>query len=100
MIKKIIKYSSILICLVFLFFFYFGKNIYKYKLTEKKELTEAQIEKFENDIKNGIEIDINEYVIKDKNYDNEITKLNTKISHMIDKGFKKIFEYFIKNIRV
>ncbi len=80
--------------------FYFGKNIYKYKLTEKKELTEKQIEKFENDIKNGIEIDIDEYIVKDKDYSNKITKTNKKISNTISRFFKKIFEYFLRNINI
>ena len=80
--------------------FYFGKNIYKYKLTEKKELTEVQIKKFEDDIKNGVEIDLDEYIVKDKDYSNNITKTNKKISNTISRFFRKIFEYFLRNINI
>ncbi len=80
--------------------YYFGKNIYQFKITEKRDLTEIQIQKFEKDIKEGKEIDINEYIIKDKNYNNNITNINDKISKMINKGFRKIFEYFLKNIKI
>ena len=100
MIKKCIKYLIIFIFLVFLFLFNLGSFIYKNKITEKKELTEEQIKKFEADIKAGIEIDINDYVVKDTNYQNKITEINSNISHMIEKTFRKLFEYFIKKIDI
>lgn len=69
-------------------------------LTLKRDLTVSQIEKFEEDIKNGIEIDLNDYIIKDKSYDNIITNTNKKISNIIETGFKKIFKYLLKNINI
>lgn len=98
--KKIIKYFIIGILIVFLILFFFGSSIFKNKLTEKKDLTLEQIEKFEDDIKNGVEIDLNDYVVKDKSYDNSITNINRKISNIIEFGFKKVFEYLLKNIEV
>ena len=98
MIKDIPKAIIIIIFLLFLFFYFFGDNIYQSELTEKKDLTIEQIKKFENDVKNGVEIDINDYVVKDKHYDNNITKLNSNISNFIELGFKKIFQYLIKGI--
>lgn len=80
--------------------FFFGNTVFKYELTEKRDLTEEQILKFEEDIKNGIEIDIEDYVVKDKNYDNKITDVNKNISSIINYGFKKIFEYLLKNVEV
>lgn len=69
-------------------------------ITLKRNLTISQIEKFENDIKNGKEIDLNDYIIKDKSYDNIITNTNNKISNAIESGFKKLFKYLLKNINV
>lgn len=98
MFKKGIKYFIILIFLIFLFLFNFGDMMYKSDLTLKKELTEEQIKKFEKDIKDGKEININNYIVKENNYTNGITEINSNISHFIEKTFRKLFKYFIKNI--
>ncbi len=100
MIKRISKYIVILLFLLFLFMFFFGNNVYQYKLTNKKDLTNEQIEKFENDIKAGVEIDLNEYIVKNKDYTNNVTRVNTFISNIINKCFGKVFEYLLKNIDV
>ncbi len=98
--KKIIKYSVILFFSFFFFLFNFGQYFFKSDLTIKKELTEKEILKFEEDIKNGKDIDINNYVVKKKNYSNKLTSINSNISHFIEKSFRKLFKYFIKNIDV
>ncbi len=100
MIRKIYKYLIVLLSLLFLFMFFFGNNVYEYKLTEKKDLTIEQIEKFERDIKEGNEIDLNEYIVKDKDYTNKVTRANSFISNIINKCFEKLFEYLLKNIDV
>lgn len=74
--------------------------MYEYRQHEKKVLTEEQIKKFESDVKNGVEIDINDYVFKEKDYSNKIVKINDKISDVIEYGFKKAFNYVLKNINV
>ncbi len=98
--NKIIKYVLLSVVFIFLILYFFGGRIYDYKLTEKKVLTEEQIKKFEEDVKNGIEIDINDYIIKDKDYSNSITKINGEISNIIELGFKKVFEQILNNINV
>ena len=98
--KIIIKYLLIIIISIFLFLYFFGSNIFQSKLTEKRILTQKQIEKFEEDVKNNVEIDINNYVVKDKSYNNFITDTNRKISNAIELGFKKIFEYILKNVDI
>ena len=100
MTKKVSKLLLALLLIIFIIMYYFGSNIYDYKIIEKKNLTEEQIKKFENDVKEGKEIDLEQYVVKDKNYSNKVTRLNTKISNIIETGFKKIFEYFLKNINI
>lgn len=66
MIEKTFKYGCIGLVLLFFFFFFVGDIIYKNRLTTKTILTEEQIKKFEEDVKNGVNIDINDYVVKDK----------------------------------
>jgi len=98
LIKQIPKIVIIITFIIFLFFYFFGNNIYQGELTEKKDLTIEQIKKFENDVKNGVEIDINDYVVKEKNYNNDVTRLNDNISNFIELGFKKLFKYLLKGI--
>ena len=98
--KKIIKYSLIGLFAIFLILYFFGSNIYQNWTTEKKILTEEQIMKFEQDIKDGKEIDMDEYIVKEKSYDNTVTNINAKISNIIEESFKKIFKYLLKNIDV
>ena len=98
--NKVIKLVIYAVIILFLLLYFFGSNIFQSKLTEKRDLTTSQIAKFEEDIKNRVEIDINEYVVKDKTYDNIVTNTNNKISNMIELGFKKIFDFLLKNIEV
>ena len=98
--NKLLKYGVIAVTVVFLMFYFLGGRIYNSRITEKKVLTEEQIKKFEEDVKNNVEIDINEYVFKEEDYTNQITKINNKISSIIEKGFKKAFQYLLKNINV
>lgn len=100
MIEKIIKYGSIGLVLLFFFFFFVGDIIYKNRLTTKTILTEEQIKKFEEDVKNGVNIDINDYVVRDKDYQNNVTRVNDTISSLINKTFKQIFKYLLKSIDV
>lgn len=100
MIEKIIKYGSIGLVLLFFFFFFVGDIIYKNRLTTKTILTEEQIKKFEEDVKNGVNIDINDYVVRDKDYQNNVTRVNDTISNLINKTFKQIFKYLLKSIDV
>lgn len=100
MAKNMIKCIIIIILVVFLLLFFFGRNIYQNSLTEKRDLTEEQIQKFEDDVKNGKEIDINNYIVKEKDYSNLVTSVNNSISNIIEKGFRKIFEYLIKNVDI
>ena len=70
---------------------------------KKTSLTEEQIKKFENDIKNGNEVDIHEYLIVDnKKYDNNLSKLASKlsdvISELVNNGVEYTFKYISKLI--
>ena len=98
--NKILKITIYVVIALFLLLYFFGSSIFQSKLTQKRDLTTSQIAKFEEDVKNGVEIDINEYVVKDKTYDNIVTNTNKRISNIIELGFKKIFDFLLKNIDV
>ena len=71
-----------------LFLIYISLNIamsagyYEAKLNEKTTLTEESIKQFENDIKEGKEVDINDYVVE-KNRD-FTTKTGVFLSSLVE----------------
>jgi molecular chaperone GrpE (heat shock protein) len=98
--QKVFK-TTFIFLLVFFLFIYIASNagFYEYKLNEKKYLTEEKIKEFEQDIVNGVEIDINNYLTDtNKNYDNLFTNLNRDISKYINKGFEEVLKYLFKYI--
>ena len=69
----------------------------------KKEATEEQIKKFEEDIKNGKNVDISNYVINENkdyttNFTNDVYSVSLKVEKTIDKIVKFIFNEIGKNI--
>ena len=74
---------------------------YEYKNYEKTHLTEEQIKKFEEDVKAGKEVDLNEYLIlQDNDYNNSLSKLasklSDKISDIVENGVKSTFKFLSK----
>lgn len=90
-INKIIKMIFVLCFVSFLTFYIAGQTgYYEYNSRKKMSFTKEQIEKFENDVKNGKNIDIQEYLKNtDKNYQNKISKTTLSISENISKITKK-----------
>ncbi len=89
---------------IFLFFFvifltlYFSQltGYYEFKNYQKMTLTEEQIVQFEQDIKDGKEVDIKNYVVDTKkDYQNKFSnmgvKLSSGISDLIKNSVIKIF---------
>ena len=74
-------------------------------IKKKMTLTEEQIEKFEEDVKNGKEVNVEDYVIKDnETYDNKIAKVGKKLSFAISdtltsvlsKSFKALSKFIVE----
>ena len=70
--NNIFKFVFIILILVFLFLIVASQSgYYEYELSRKTKLTDEAIDKFENDVKEGKNIDINNYVsIRVKDRDN------------------------------
>ena len=102
--NKIWKY------LFYMFFFsfliiYFSEltGYYEYQNHKKVSLTQEQIKKFEQDISEGKEIDIDKYVIvNDTRYNNKLSKMAIKlsdgISNIVEGGVVNTFKYLSKLI--
>ena len=78
---------------------YNAVNNYSNTLFESSKMLEEQIKKFEEDVKNGNEVDINEYlVVNNKKYNNTLSKLASKLSDGISKIVNSGVEYTFKYI--
>lgn len=72
---------------------------YEYELNRQVTLTEEQIKKFEEDIKNGKELDIDAYLLKtNKNYQTNISKWGVTISNSISKYVSLAVDSFFNAI--
>lgn len=104
--KKESIFKFILLCFIicFLVILFAGKTgYYEKKLRNNSILTEEQIKKFEEDIKEGKNVDISNYVInKNKDYTTKLTSdvysVSLKLEKTIDKIVKFIFNEVGKNI--
>lgn len=93
---KIVLYSLIFIYLIL--FFSASTGYYEYSNYKKASLTEEQIRKFEIAVKNGENIDINNYFIKNNySYGNKLStaaiNISDKISYIISSGVKSSFKW-------
>lgn len=73
-----------------------ASGYYEYEISKKTAFTAEQIKKFEQDIKDGKDIDINEYISNtNKNYQNKLSSSALSLSETISKytkmGIEKIF---------
>ena len=74
---------------------------YEYKKQEQVTLTAEQIKQFEEDVKNGKNIDLENYLEKtNKNYQTKFSQLGLNVSNSIantiENGVNKLFGYISK----
>lgn len=104
--KKESIFKFILLCFIicFLVILFAGKTgYYEKKLRDNSILTEEQIKKFEEDLKKGKNVDINNYVINENkdyttNFTSDVYSVSLKVEKTIDKIVKFIFNEIGKNI--
>ena len=95
---KIFRISFIVLFVVFLTLFMGNKyGYYEYKKQAQVFLTNEQIQKFENDIKEGKEINLEDYKIENKNYQTKLSQAGLNISNtlagIVKKGVDGFFSY-------
>lgn len=97
--KKKINWLKIVLIVLFIGYislFILNKTgYYEGNMRKKMELTNKQIEKFEKDIKDGKQIDINDYLIDKKD---DYTNNTSKVGYYISTSIEKILNDGIKNI--
>lgn len=97
--KKVFELFIGVILLLFLGI-YFGQatGYYRFAENRKTTLTEEAIQRFENDVREGKEIVASNYLIKEKNYNNNISILCMRISSLIEDGFNKFMNLVFKEL--
>ena len=102
--NKVFKFFGIILISIFIFLIVASKSgYYEYELSKKNSLTDDAIKQFEQDVEDGKNIDINNYLNNTKkDYNNKFSKAGNKISNSIEKiiskGFTYIFDYLNKQI--
>lgn len=95
--------NKVFLCIFLSLFIFFvilllaqSQGYYKNRNEKAKVLTEEQITNFEEDIKNGKEVDIKKYVLyEDKDYSNKVSsdiyKISLKLETAVDSVIKMVF---------
>ena len=99
---KIFKVLFVILFVIYLTIYKKKKTgYYEYKNYQKAILTKEQIAKFEEDVKNGKNVRINDYVVNtNKHYQTNLSKMGSNLSDLIskfvNKGINSSFDFLIK----
>ncbi len=94
---KIFRWTFFLLFITFLTL-YFSQltGYYEFQNYQKMTMTQEQIKQFEQDVREGKEVDIKDYVVnRERNYKNRFSnlglKISTGVSTIIKKSVIKVF---------
>ena len=95
--KKFLKPLVLIIIFSFLVLYFFYTSGYsENKIRKEKELMEQMILKYEEDLKNGVDVSKENYVIQKPDYSNNFTnttlRLSEKVCDIIDQSIKYLFK--------
>lgn len=95
--KRAIKGVFLMLLLFFLVLFLNKNNNY---YENETILTEAAIEEFERDLKEGKKINPSHYIQPKKDYNNQVCKIGIKCSMMIEKAVNTLLKKILDSIEV
>ena len=97
---KIFKYVFLILLLLYLSIYFTSvSGYYEYKNYKKMSLTEEQIVKFEEDVKAGKDVSVEDYIVEEKkDYNNKIANAGKRISYTISDVMAKVLEESFKEI--
>ena len=97
--KRLVELFGGVVIILFLVL-YIGQATGYYKIAENRKvaLTEDAIRRFEEDVSAGKKIVASNYLVKEKNYNNNISILCIKVSQIIEKGFDKVMNYIFDEL--
>ena len=89
--------ASLIGIILLIFFLALYLSSYNTSYYENKNiLTEDAIKRFEKDLKEGKKINVNNYIEKEKNYNNKVSTYTLKLSNLIDKCINKSLKLVLK----
>lgn len=101
-LNKLFRGLLIILFIIFITIYISQKTgYYEYKNYQKTLLTNEQIDKFENDVRNGKNVNLKDYVINtNKSYQTNLSRAGLNISNFIsscvNKGINSSFDFLIK----
>ena len=97
--KEIFRFLSLILIILF-FALYFGQSTGYYDISKGKKttLTNEAIKKFEADVSSGKEIKASNYLEKEKNYNNNLSKLGLGLSKLIENSFNEMMKFIFKEM--
>lgn len=97
--EKIVKTALFIFAFAFIVLLVAEKTgYYESRLSKAKTLTEEQIKVFEEDIKQGKQIDVSSYVTTRINYSNKLSNDIYKTSLQLEKGINYVIKYIFKYV--
>jgi Na+(H+)/acetate symporter ActP len=89
-ITKVFKYIIlVLFMMYFAIFVMVNLGYYEYASYKKKVFTEEQIARYEEDIKNNVDIDIEDYLVDEEDFQDRPKRIGLRISEFISKSCKQ-----------
>jgi hypothetical protein len=90
--EKLFKTIFMLLLIIYLCIYFSSvSGLYEYKNYKKVSLTSEQINKFEQDIKDGKPINIDNYIIEERTmHNNKLGNMGKKLSYTISDSMKKV----------
>ncbi|MBQ8891694.1 MAG: hypothetical protein IJ068_02385 [Bacilli bacterium] len=97
--KKIISYIPIMIIILFLgLFFSYQNGYYDKYMKDKIDLTNQSIEQFEQDIKDGKDVLLEDYLQKETSYATKTSTASLKVSNKLEKIINNGIKYIFRKI--
>lgn len=99
-VEQIAKTIVITLILLFLGLYLTQSSSYnEFEQRRKTALTNEQIKRFEQDVKDGKQIDVEKYLKEnEKDYSNKVSDFTLATSKKIEQAFHSGLEYFFKKI--
>lgn len=87
-----------------LFIFFFALYVtqafgyYEYNNRKTNIMTEESVKKFENDVKEGKNITASDYIKKDNDYNNKLSKFGLKLSNIVGDVFDGVMGFLFYEV--
>ncbi len=88
---KVVRFFILILFIIFAGFYIVSySNYYDYDAKKRMTLTNEQIKQFEEDVQNGVDIDVKNYLsLNEKHYNNKVSQFTYKVSSLIGRTIEK-----------